>query len=114
MVAATIWVSALRAPFFNLFAGPLNGGLLGIAAIAGLPGGRGPRSQRSSLALYVGTMVVALLVTSAGLVPWLDEPPRPVRHVLLGVHGEGIPGLLGVVVGAFFALLAPRGPRSAG
>jgi len=116
VLSAAIWSYGLQwSALLNLVTGPLNGFLSARAAVLlrGMSGAG--RTRLLALGLYVAVLAVAAAALAGGVVPIAANGLQPsFSTVFLGVHGEGLLGLLGLLAGAAVALLAFRAHLVAG
>ncbi len=116
VLSAAIWGYGLQwSALLNFVTGPLNGFLSARAAVL-LRGGPGTgRTRLLALGLYTAVLVVTAAALAGGFVPIAANGFQPsFSTVFLGVHGEGLLGLLGLLAGAALALFAFRAQRVAG
>ena len=116
VLSAAIWSYGLQwSALLNLVTGPLNGFLSARAAVLlrGMSGAG--RTRLLALGLYGAVLAVAAAALAGGVVPIAANGLQPsFSTVFLGVHGEGLLGLLGLLAGAAVALLAFRAHLVAG
>jgi hypothetical protein len=82
------------------------GALLAVLSVIARAGAKSPHPRMRVLAIYAASVfliVVTLTVRNAA-----HGRPHPLATTILGVHGEGVLGLLGVVVGGLLVFIRTR------
>jgi hypothetical protein len=107
-----VWMYAFRMPLTNMLAGPMNGAISSILILVALPGLRGPRARLGSLAVYVSALLVTAEAIATGILPWPYHYLPGFGGLFLGVHGEGLLGIPGIIVGGLVAgtVVRRKGP----
>jgi hypothetical protein len=107
-----VWTYAFRAPLTNILAGPMNGALSAILILVAFPGLRGPRVKLGSLAVYGSALLGTAEAIATGILPWPYHYLPGFSGLFFGVHGEGLLGIPGIVVGGVVAgtVVRRKGP----
>jgi hypothetical protein len=113
VAVGAIWAFAFRVPFLNLLAGPMNGALLAIAVLAGVPARRGRLAQVLAFSLYLTSLIGVAGATASRIIPWPYENLPVLRTLFLGAHGGNLVGVAGIAIGAAIAGIAPRAIETA-
>jgi hypothetical protein len=104
-----VWTFSFRMPMLGILAGPMNGALIGIAVLAGLPGRRGRQAQLLAFGLYGAAIFGVAGGTAGRLLPWPSDYYLPGYWGLFtGIHGEGILGVAGMLIGGVLAATISR------
>ena len=102
------WQALVISPALNLIVGPFVGGVLSAGTVKAFPGWQSRVSRLVSATTHLGTFAVVVLLIAAGVVPWLHDFQPSVLDLINGIHGEGLPGMLGVFLGVLVAVWRRR------
>lgn len=108
-VIVLVWAYAFRMPFLIILAGPAAGALAAIAVLVCVPGRRGPVVQLLAFGLYAVSVLGTAGAIAGRILPWPYAYLPSFGYLFIGVHGEGLIGIVGIAVGAAIAATAPRG-----